>query len=97
MGDMAIADILAFVPKSIALSIASIMIGAGAFAGMEIRYVSASQFQKSYVLQLKREIRELRSEIADTEDDELRARLEEYLDELIDELCIEMPDDRECD
>lgn len=93
---MAVTDILTFLPKTVALSIASIIVGASAFAGMEMRYVSASQFQKSYVLQLKREIRELRHEIAETDDPDLVDRLEDYLEELIDELCLENPDDREC-
>lgn len=94
---MSIFDALTLLPKSVALSIASIVIGAGAFAGLEVRYVTASDFQKSYVLQLKREIRELRREIADAEDaGEPTDRLEDYLAELIDELCLEMPDDREC-
>lgn len=94
---MSVFDALSFLPKGVALTIASIIIGAGAFAGMETRYVTSGQFQKSYVLQLKREIRELRREIREAEDaGEPTERLEDYLAELIDELCLEMPDDREC-
>ncbi len=89
-------DLLALIPKPIALSIASLVIGAAAFGGMESRYVTTSDFTKSYVLQLKREIREVRKEIKDEAHSGLKARLEDDLAALIDELCMTAPDDREC-
>ena len=57
---MSVLDVLSLLPKSVAISLASIILGAGAFAGMEMRYVSSDRFQKSYVLQLKAAIREVR-------------------------------------
>ncbi len=93
---MAITDLLTLLPKSVALSVASIVIGAAAFAGMETRYVTAGAFQKSYVLQLKREIRELRRELRSETDPERRADLEDDIAALIDVLCLEVPADREC-
>ncbi len=93
---MAVTDLLAFLPKSVALTIAAMVLGAGTLAGLESRYVTQSDFHKSYVLQLKREIRELRKELAEESDPERIADLEYDLAELIDELCIEAPEDREC-
>ena len=89
-------DLLGLIPKPIALCLASLVIGGGGFAALETRYVTTSDFTKSYVLQLKREIRELRKEIAAERDDRRRADLEEDLAALLDELCVEMPADREC-
>ena len=93
---MSILDALGLLPLPVQVAIASVVLGAAAVFGLETRYVSASDFQKSYVLQLKEAIRDVRKDIRDAETDEAREILEEDLAEFIDELCLALPDDREC-
>lgn len=93
---MAAVDLIALLPKPVAIAVASIVIGAGGVYGLETRYITASDFHKSYVLSLKSEIRALRKEIRDETDERMADRLREELAALIDELCLEAPQDREC-
>ena len=93
---MSPADLLGFLPKPVAIALAGMVLGGVAFAGADFRYVKASDFAKSYVLQLKREIRDLRKDIREETDDRMRDQLRDDLEELIDELCYEAPNDREC-
>lgn len=45
---------------------------------------------------IKQDLRELRQELERETDDSARRRLEEYIEELIDDLCTIKPEDREC-
>lgn len=57
----------------------------------------ASDIQKIEVRLIKQDIREIRREIAaHTEDEATLEYLRHELEELIDELCLVKPDDREC-
>jgi hypothetical protein len=90
-------DFIKLIPVSLQVAIASMVIGGAAVYGAESRYMTVSDFTKSYVLDLKKSIRE----IMRTLDDEMltdleREWLEIELEELIDELCYEAPEDRLC-
>ena len=45
---------------------------------------------------IKRDLRELRHELEHEHDDEDRRKLEDEIEELLDDLCVLVPDDREC-
>ena len=88
-------DLLNVLPKSVSIPLATLALGGGAVYGLEHRYMTVADFTKSYVLILKREIRDLRKEAAAASGRE-KEILEEELQRLIDELCIEHPDDAYC-
>lgn len=92
-----IIDLLNMMPKAIRLTLIGMLFGGLAFAGHEVRYMTVAQYTKSYILDLKAEIRETRR---DLRSQDLPARVREILTEnlaaLIDELCYELPNDREC-
>jgi hypothetical protein len=54
----------------------------------------AADIERLEVRMIKADIREIRAELREYPDDD---RLREELEELIDELCLIKPDDRECD
>ena len=89
-------NLLNFVPKPVALVIVSVVGGGLAVAGMETRYMTVADFTKSYVLDLKSEIRELHRDLERAETDRERQQIREDIESLIDELCYEKPDDRMC-
>ena len=90
-------ELLGMLPSSVQIVIASLFVGGGAVAGLEARYMTVSDFTKSYVLDLKAEIRAIKNELkAEDLTDRERESLEEELEELIDELCYENPEDRYC-
>ena len=90
-------DLIKLVPIPVQIAVAGMLLGGAAFAGLETRYVNASQFEKSYILNLKSAIREIMRELDESElSDRERTWLEEELEALIDELCYETPDDRLC-
>ena len=84
----------------IAASVAAVgAIGGGALT-LDRLHVAAEDFEKHleyeksrYVLQLKKDIRELRKILSEVSDE----YLEGALNDLVDELCELRPDDRECD
>jgi len=91
-------ELLKLIPKPIQLTIAGILIGGLAFAGHETRYMTVSDYTKSYILDLKGEIRETRKDLANPDlPAEVREILEEALESMLDELCYEVPDDRYCE
>lgn len=63
---------------------------AGLFTFAETRYAPAAQVEDLVWSGMKREIRELRREVAEG------VATQEELDELLDRFCREFPDDREC-
>jgi len=90
-------DILKLIPKPIQLTIAGILLGGMAFAGHETRYMTVGDYTKSYVLDLKSEIREIRKDLATPElPQEVKDILLESLEALLDDLCYEVPDDPYC-
>lgn len=93
----ALLKLFEYIPKPIAQAVALILLGVFAFAGTETRYMTVSDFTKSYILDLKSELRSLRKDIAD---DEIAADIKEHLREqfeaLLDELCYETPTDSYC-
>ena len=88
---------LKMLPASVQIAIASIIVGATAVYAHETRYMTVSDFTKSYILDLKQAIREI---VRTLESEELsereRAMLESDLEALLDELCYEAPEDRLC-
>jgi hypothetical protein len=93
-----ILDFLKLIPVPIQICIASLVIGGVAFAGLESRYMTVADYTKSYVLDLKALIRDLKNDLRD-EDLTPRERewIEADLQSLLDELCYERPDDRLCE
>lgn len=89
--------LIEMIPQAIRLPIVFLMLGGAATLGAEARYMTVSDFTKSYVLDLKSEIRQLRQQIADPATSaDVRALLREQLEALLDELCYEIPDDPYC-
>lgn len=77
-------------PPSVRLLFIGLLLGGACFAGAESRYMTVADFTKSYILDLKGEIRQIRYELQNPElSQEHRHLLEEQLEELIDELCLE--------
>lgn len=68
-----------------------------AVAYMFTTFVTTSDFDDLNFTILKREIRDIKREIREEHDPEIREYLKEDLDELIDKLCRLEPDDRECE
>jgi hypothetical protein len=92
-----ILDVIKLIPVPIQITIAAIIIGIGVAYAHETRYMTVSDYTKSYVLDLKSAIREIMKELDDPNLTEReRIWLEGQLEELIDELCYEKPDDRLC-
>jgi hypothetical protein len=56
----------------------------------------AADIDRIEIRLIKQEIREIRRDLQDTDDDTVRAYLEAELNELIDVLCTMKPEDREC-
>ncbi|GAF70805.1 unnamed protein product [marine sediment metagenome] len=92
----ALLELITLVPKSMQVVVASMVIGGAGFYGHESRYMTVGDFTKSYVLDLKRTIREIQNELDQTSDPEIQRFLRQQLNELIDELCYEQPDDAYC-
>lgn len=88
--------ILELIPQSYRLPIILVLSGVGLAYGHEIRYVTASDFTKSYVLNLRGEIRELRKELREAATASEKERIQEQIDAMIDELCYEVPTDSYC-
>jgi len=90
-------ELLSLMPRAVQIAIAGILIGGVAFAAHETRYMTVSQFTKSYVLDLKSEIRAIRRDLSDPDIDERTKQfLREQLDQMLDELCYEAPSDPYC-
>ena len=93
----AILNFIKLVPAPVQIAVASMVIGGAAFAGLETRYMTVSDFTKSYVLDLKKLIREIERDLEELTLTERERRIMEMeLEELIDELCYEKPSDRIC-
>lgn len=90
-----ILDLIQLIPKQLQIAIACLLIGGVAFAGLESRYMTVSDYTKSYILDLKKAIREVEY-ILRTEEltERERHNYEVELQEMIDELCYEKPDDK---
>lgn len=93
----ALIDFLKLIPRPMQIAIAGMVLGGAAFAGHEIRYMTVADYTKSYILELKSEIRELERELRRSDiDPGYRQVLAEQLERMIDELCYELPDDPYC-
>ncbi len=84
-------------PRRLTFNLASVWTAltgtAVAVAYMFTTFASASDVERIEVRLLKADLREVRRELRDFPDDQ---RLQDALEELIDELCTIKPDDREC-
>jgi len=90
-------ELLNLMPRAVQIAVAGILLGGLAFAGHEVRYMTVGQFTKSYVLDLKSEIRALQRELSNPDiDARTKQILREQLDQMTDELCYEVPDDPYC-
>ncbi len=90
-------ELLKLIPRPIQLTLVGILIGGVAFAGHEARYMTVSQYTKSYVLDLKSEIREIRKDLANPDLPlEVREILQDALEAMLDDLCYEVPADPYC-
>lgn len=56
----------------------------------------AADLDRIEIRLIKQEIREIRHDLSEVDDEEMQAYLEAELEELIDVLCTMKPDDREC-
>ena len=84
--------------STVAALIGTIAGGAWALeARMESKFVPVSQFEKFYVNNLQAQIRELERIIREEEDPRLLEILEEDLERLLDEYCLEVDDPRRCE
>ena len=89
-------QMLALMPKSAQIAIIGLLLGGAAFAAHEIRYMTVADFTKSFILDLKSEVRALRRELSDDDlDPAARAILREQMEQLLDELCLEVNPDVE--
>lgn len=88
-------SLLTLVPKSVSLTILGILIGGSAVLGAEARYMKVSDFTKSYILTLKREIRENSNELKNAETEKERALIREILEGLLDDLCQRVDDPKD--
>jgi hypothetical protein len=94
---MSMTEMLGLIPESVRVPILFLIIGGGGAFAAESRYMTVADYTKSYVLNLKSEIREIQKELADPEiDPDYRDMLMEQLEALVDELCYERPDDAYC-
>jgi uncharacterized protein involved in exopolysaccharide biosynthesis len=59
-------------------------------------FASAADVERIEYRLIKQELRELRRELEAAEDPEMRARIQMDIEEVIDDLCIIAPEDREC-
>mgnify|MGYP001825919104 CR=1 FL=1 len=85
-----ITRLLELIPESLRIPIVCVILGGGGVAYAEARYMTVSDFTKSYVLDLKAEIRALERELRrDGLDPEYVAMLREQLASMIAELCYE--------
>jgi hypothetical protein len=92
-----ILDFIKLLPTPIQMVLAALLLGVTLAYAHESRYMTVSDFTKSYVLDLKVLIRDLSKDLADPELTEReREWIEEEIESLTDELCYEMPDDRLC-
>ena len=90
-------DFLKLIPPQVQVVVASVVLGAAVVYAAESRYVSMDQFQKAYILDVKRMIRELQQLLREDELTEReRHEIELEIEFLIDELCYELPEDRMC-
>ena len=99
-------DSMSMAHKVLALMVALVAFGGGSWAGgvkamafLDSRYAPVEAVADVQWTTLKKEIRELRKAIAEANEagnDELKASLEDDLEETIDRFCRSFPDDREC-
>lgn len=91
-------DVLNFVPKSVQAAIACLVLGGIAVYAAESRYMTVAQYTKSYVLDLKSEIRAIQTDLRDPDiPEDTKRYLREQLEVLLDDLCYEVPDDPYCE
>lgn len=88
--------LIGLIPKSLQIPILVFMLGGAGVFAHETRYMTVADFTKSYILDLKREIRENRNDLAKTSDPQARALIQENIEQLLDELCLEIPTDPYC-
>lgn len=90
-------DFIKLLPTPIQITVAAVILGMSVTWAMESRYMTVSDFTKSYVLDLKSLLRDLNKDLQDEElTDREREWIEEEIESLTDELCYEMPEDRLC-
>lgn len=89
--------LLAVIPSSVRVVIVAVVLGIGIAYAHETRYMTVSDFTKSYVLDLKKTIRELNYELRRPDlTPRERIFLEEQIANYVAELCYEMPSDPQC-
>jgi hypothetical protein len=94
---MPIIDLLKQLPTAVQICAVSVLLGGAVVYAAESRYMTVGQYTKSYVLDLKAEIRAIRNELErDEADPGTEELLEEQLEALLDELCYEVPNDPYC-
>lgn len=84
-------------PKSVQIVILSAVLGVSLAWAHEQRYMTVSDYMKSYTLELKSEIRQIRKDLGrDSISADVKELLREQLEVMLDELCYESPDDVYC-
>jgi hypothetical protein len=90
-------DILNMLPPSVRWGALAGILVIGIAYGHESRYMTVGEYTKSYVLDLKAEIRAIKADLSSGNlPAETAEILREQLEALLDELCYEKPDDPYC-
>jgi len=93
----ALLDILNMLPNSVKYGAIIGLLVVGVAYGHEARYMTVGQYTKSYVLDLRAEIRSIRIDLDNPElSVEVKRMLREQLEVMLDELCYEVPEDPYC-
>lgn len=90
-------ELLKIIPTPITIAIACLLLGAAGIVAADSRYVQIGAFQKSYELSLAKEIRELRRELSNEQNERARELLQREIEALLDDLCHEKPDHIYCE
>ncbi len=90
-------DILKLCPTWAQIAVIALVVGVGGAWAHEARYMTVDQYTKSYVLDLKSEIRQIEKDLGrESISEDAKEILREQLEFMLDELCYEVPDDPYC-
>lgn len=89
-------EFLKSIPVTIQIAVGGIILGVGGLVAADSRYVLASLYDKSFVLQSAAAVRELRKELRIAEDQEDIDLIREEIEQILDDMCYEAPDHAYC-
>jgi hypothetical protein len=89
--------LLQALPKMVQIVIISVILGVGFAYAHEARYMTISDFNKGYILDLKKNIRDIQATLRTATLSPVERRIyAEELAQMIAELCYEVPNDNYC-